>query len=329
RAYLFLSTVYDRLQRTEDAKQALESCLKLDRHYTRCNQARKVLNGQGGASATRLKLTTEPSGATVFLDLKAAGARGKTPLELPVSPGRHRVFFELDAYEPLVVKNVEVKEGQEVAVHRELVIKGCDMTVAVTPARARGRLDGQKEIAATGTVRVSPGEHTIEWSGTDVVSKTVTVTCEEYRPFSVVEALKEIDDDMKRQKQLAEQIRVEAKRQARLSKRQRPWLGVGIAAAALALGAEGLALASRFQGNRVAFGSPEYNRFRTIEVASQIGAGALAALTAGSFVAYGVLDRRKETPPYMAPNARLRLHSPRFGALFLPGGAGLFYGARF
>jgi hypothetical protein len=325
--YFDLGTIYLKQQRNGDAQKALESCLKLDRHNKPCKDTLGRIQKQE-ASATRLKLTTEPPGATVYLDIKAAGPRGQTPLDLPVKPGRHRVFFELDGYEPVLVRNVDVKEGQEVAVHRDLVVKGCDMTVAVTPAHARGRLDGKKEISSTATVRVAPGEHTIELSGTDLEAKTVTVQCEEYRPFTVTETLAVIEKPtLPPPIDPAEAI--EAARQAQIAKRQRAWLGVGIAAAAVALGAEGLALASRFQGNRTTFGTPEYNRFRTIEVASQIGAGALAALTAGSFVAYGLLERRKEAPPAVTPSARLRLHSPRVGALFLPGGAGVFYGARF
>jgi hypothetical protein len=328
RAYHLLGNIYLKLERVDDAKKAFQRYLKLEPDPNLRAQVRGLLKDLGDSSATRLKLTTEPPGATVYLDYKAEGARGKTPLELPVSAGRHRVYFELEGYEPAIIKNVIVKEGQEEVIHRDLVIKGCDVNVATNAANAKVRMDGKKEISLPATTRVSPGEHSLELFGPDLVAKTVTIQCEGYRPVPVNETLAVIEKP-KVDLALQAALEREAQREAQIAKRQRSWLGVGIAAAAVALGAEGLALASRFQGNQTTFGTPEYNRFRTIELASQIGAGTLAALAAGSFAAFGILERRKEAPPAEAPTARQRLHSPRMGVLFLPGGAGLSYGARF
>lgn len=45
-----------------------------------------------------LEVTTEPAGALVWVDRKDLAARGETPIELALPPGKHTLFIEKDGY---------------------------------------------------------------------------------------------------------------------------------------------------------------------------------------------------------------------------------------
>ncbi|HEX2574491.1 MAG TPA: PEGA domain-containing protein [Polyangia bacterium] len=338
RAYLLLGNAYLRLQRVEEAKRAFERFLELDPRSSRRDRVKKLLKGLDVSYSARLVLTTEPPGATVYFDFKAAGARGKTPLELPVSAGRHRVFFELEGYDPVVVKDVVIKEKQRETIHRALVYMGCDLAVAAAGpgnARVELRVDGQEPTPVPARLRVAAGAHTLELSGAGLLPKTVTVTCEERRPLTVNETLAPLappppDPALVAARIEAErQARIEVDRQTRLRRQQRSLLGVGIAFGAAAVLAEGVALGSHFRANQVRDLPDAYNRLRTIQRSAQYTGVGLGAVAVGSFIAYGVLEYRRETAPAAARRPRAGLMDLRLGFEILPGGAALSYGARF
>lgn len=340
RAYLLLGNAYLRLQRVEEAKRAFERFLELDPRSSRRDRVKKLLKGLDVSYSARLVLTTEPPGATVYLDFKAAGARGKTPLELPVSAGRHRVFFELEGYDPVIVKDVVIIKGekQREAVHRALMYMGCDVAVSATgPAHVpvEVRIDGQEPAPLPAMVRVASGPHTLELSGAGLVPKTVTVQCEEHRPLTVSETLVTLlppppDPALVAARLEAErQARIEVDRQTRLKRQQRAWLGVGIAFGAAAVVAQGVALGAHLRANQEEILGSDFRYYRNLRRISQISAGGLAAVSVGSFIAYGVLEHRREAVPRAAPGRRSGLVAPHLDVVLLPGGAGLSYGARF
>lgn len=338
RAYLLLGNAYLRLQRVEEAKRAFERFLELDPRSSRRDRVKKQLQGLDVSYSARLVLTTEPPGATVYLDFKAAGARGKTPLELPVSAGRHRVFFELEGYETVIVKDVVIKEKQREAIHRPLLYLGCDVAVtAMGPANApvEVRVDGQDPTPLPAQVRVPPGSHTLELSGAGLEPKTVTVQCEDHRPLTVNETLVAPPPPppdpavVAARLEAARQDRLELDRQTRLQRQQQTLLGVGIAFGAAAVLAQGVALGSHFQANQEGYASDDFRLLRTIQRSTQFAAVGFGAVAVGSFIAYGVLEHRREALPRAATRPRAGLTTPRFGVVLLPGGAGLSYGARF
>ncbi|MFO0550998.1 MAG: TonB-dependent receptor [Polyangiaceae bacterium] len=59
-----------------------------------------------------LSIETTPPGATVYIDRKDLGSRGKTPAPLALPPGRYKVIVEADGYEPAEVDAVEAKRGE-------------------------------------------------------------------------------------------------------------------------------------------------------------------------------------------------------------------------
>lgn len=56
----------------------------------------------------KLVVESQPSGARVFVDNRNTGARGQTPLEIFLRPGKHRIWVELDGYEPQM-QDIEVQ----------------------------------------------------------------------------------------------------------------------------------------------------------------------------------------------------------------------------
>ncbi|MBK6845983.1 MAG: PEGA domain-containing protein [Proteobacteria bacterium] len=52
------------------------------------------------AMATRLNVSSTPSGAAVFLDTEASGQRGTTPFAGPLAPGRHTLILQHPGFEP-------------------------------------------------------------------------------------------------------------------------------------------------------------------------------------------------------------------------------------
>ncbi len=87
-----------------------------------------------------VKVTTEPPGAEVWVDGKAAGR--KTPAELCFQPGRRPIIeFKKDGYWPQKAGGVKVVQG--LAVHRKLERIPYTVLVRTSPKRARIYVDGK------------------------------------------------------------------------------------------------------------------------------------------------------------------------------------------
>lgn len=75
-----------------------------------------------------LSITTTPPGANVFVDNKNVGVKGQTPFKMTLRPGKHRIWIELDGYEP-VMQDIEVQKREPF-----------NMTVALTQRQDLGWL---------------------------------------------------------------------------------------------------------------------------------------------------------------------------------------------
>lgn len=56
-----------------------------------------------------LQVTSEPSGALVWVDRKDLAPRGETPIEIALRPGARRVFVERDGFEPVARSETMVR----------------------------------------------------------------------------------------------------------------------------------------------------------------------------------------------------------------------------
>jgi tetratricopeptide (TPR) repeat protein len=59
----------------------------------------------------QLIIESDPPGARVFLDDKARGTVGTTPFRNYVRPGKHKVWVELDGYQP-VMQDIEIQKAE-------------------------------------------------------------------------------------------------------------------------------------------------------------------------------------------------------------------------
>jgi len=81
-----------------------------------------------------LRVQTEPTGALLWVDRKDLAARGETPMELALPPGKHRLFIEKPAYEPLELSQTLVL-GESASVELSLdAVPVPEATPVVTPA---------------------------------------------------------------------------------------------------------------------------------------------------------------------------------------------------
>ncbi|WP_234023230.1 TonB-dependent receptor domain-containing protein [Sorangium cellulosum] len=60
-----------------------------------------------------INVTTDPPGATVYINRRDLGGRGNTPRLLGFQPGKHKIIVDLEGYEPAEVDNVEAKTGEQ------------------------------------------------------------------------------------------------------------------------------------------------------------------------------------------------------------------------
>lgn len=67
-----------------------------------------------------LNIETRPSGATLYLDRKDLGPRGRSPRRLGVSPGEYKILAELPGYETAEATVPSLKASQEVSLVLEL-----------------------------------------------------------------------------------------------------------------------------------------------------------------------------------------------------------------
>jgi outer membrane receptor for ferrienterochelin and colicins len=110
-----------------------------------------------------IKVETTPPGATVYIDRKDLGSRGRSPRPLGLPEGKYQVIVELDGYESAVVGPVEAKLGAETRV--PIALKRIVGTVHVSVEGAPGatvHVDDEKAEPACSApcdLEIPPGTH--------------------------------------------------------------------------------------------------------------------------------------------------------------------------
>lgn len=119
-------------------------------------------DGEARMAALRQKVAvvaigSEPPGAQVFVDRRDLAARGVTPIEVAVEPGRHTVYLVRPHHEPFEA-SVEAATGERAEVSATLTPRPVAVTLEVmAPAGTPLTLDGERVEA--GTVELTPGLH--------------------------------------------------------------------------------------------------------------------------------------------------------------------------
>ncbi|MEQ1506422.1 MAG: PEGA domain-containing protein [Myxococcota bacterium] len=104
-----LARVYEQLGETDDAWRYYDEYVRVE------PDAAARAEGEQGlarleASVARVRIGSEPAGATVYLERVDLGSRGQTPLTLALPEGEHQVLLELDGFEP-TARTVSVAVG--------------------------------------------------------------------------------------------------------------------------------------------------------------------------------------------------------------------------
>lgn len=111
-----------------------------------------------------LQVETQPPGATIYVDRKDLGARGKTPRALALEPGSHKILVELDGYEPAESKPVDIKLGTEFKVIIPMRQILGTVILEGTPRGASVHVDDEASPAVgllPGALDLPPGNHVL------------------------------------------------------------------------------------------------------------------------------------------------------------------------
>ncbi|XYH98025.1 TonB-dependent receptor domain-containing protein [Sorangium sp. So ce1128] len=109
-----------------------------------------------------IRVTTDPPGATVYINRRDLGGRGNTPRLLGFQPGKHKILVDLEGYEPAEVENVEAKIGEQTNVEIKLKrIVGTVRVVGETTGTAVRVNDASGPVACTAPcdLTLPPGRH--------------------------------------------------------------------------------------------------------------------------------------------------------------------------
>jgi hypothetical protein len=177
KAWLVLGNCYIKLGQLEDARTAFQKVLELDPRSRQRKTVEEHVKELELLVKTRLVIKTEPPGATVYIDLKAEGAKGKTPLTFPVLPGPHRVMLEMEGYESSTQEAMAI-EGQDVEVSAPLKARTCVLTVSASPDSATIELDGSAPGPAPLTGQIAVGDHKVVVKAPNHETAERTVTCD-------------------------------------------------------------------------------------------------------------------------------------------------------
>jgi tetratricopeptide (TPR) repeat protein len=106
-----------------------------------------------------LELTSEPSGAAIFVD---GTEKGKTPSTLELSAGPHKIELKLKGYQDLP-KTVEGKSSEKLSWAAKLLESPTELALELNPPRARASIQGKDgpvgEPAQAGIIPLPPGRY--------------------------------------------------------------------------------------------------------------------------------------------------------------------------
>lgn len=159
-----IALTYEKLGQAPEAFRYYNDALEQE---TRPDRKKNIEDGLArvAPSVAVLKVTTDPPGATIFLDRKDLGARGTTPRSLGLPAGKRKVIVELPGYESAEQDNIELKVGQTANVTLTLVAILGTVRIDGDAPGATVKLDTEDgKVLCTSvpcSALVPPGRHTL------------------------------------------------------------------------------------------------------------------------------------------------------------------------
>ena len=123
-----------------------------------------------------ISITSNPSGANIYLDGTSKGITSSTLIDIPI--GSHTVKLTKSGYND-ILKTVTIISGQTISFSESLIAQTGSISVSSNPSDANVYLDGTSKGTTPITLHDVPiGTHTVKLkkSGYSDISKTVTVT---------------------------------------------------------------------------------------------------------------------------------------------------------
>ncbi len=125
-----------------------------------------------------LRVVSDPPGAAVYVDDRAAGSHGQTPFQNPIPTGEHRVWIERAGYAP-EERTVEVGLGEQVTVDATLArVTYGRLRVVANVEGATVYIDGDRAGSVPYEGEVEAGEHEITVSARGMKDWEEDVTIE-------------------------------------------------------------------------------------------------------------------------------------------------------
>ncbi len=157
-----IARTYEELHNAPDAYRYYVDALGGE---TRADQKQRIEDAlrRVAPQVAVLKVTTDPPGATVYLDRRDLGGRATTPANLGLGGGKHKVIVELSGYETAERENVELYVGREQNIAFNLVAilgtvrvdgeEGATVKVDTEDGPVLGKIPCN--------IQVKPGRHTL------------------------------------------------------------------------------------------------------------------------------------------------------------------------
>lgn len=124
-----IARTFEQLKRFPDAHRYYVDALEGETNQTAIDAARAAIERLAPYVAL-LDVVTDPPGATIFIDRKDLGSRGRAPRALALAPGTYRVIAELPGYESVSSDAVSIQVGNTRKI--SLALKRIEGRVAVT-----------------------------------------------------------------------------------------------------------------------------------------------------------------------------------------------------
>ena len=109
-------------------------------------------------------VNTSPAGAVIFVDEKAKGAMGTSPVTFRLLPGNHLIIAELEGHEP-AKKQLDLVKGRKANVQLQMLPSGSvgGMTLLISERGADVMVDGKRvgRTPLTKPVRLGAGSHEV------------------------------------------------------------------------------------------------------------------------------------------------------------------------
>ena len=188
KAALYLGNTYLKLGQLEAAREALSLALKLDPAGPKAAGIQELILNIDARTGVKISVTSNPPGAAVYIDSRAGGSRGVTPVEFSAPLGRHQVLAVLDGYET-ATQDQEIAAGAPIKIDFTMRAPGCDLSLSAETPGSRASIDGAAPVWVPSTVRVNKGDHKVVFTADNTQPKELVAKCDATGPIALAASL--------------------------------------------------------------------------------------------------------------------------------------------